>query len=385
MTVRRAAGSEDYFLELLASAVNQRETLLRKPNVSWEWIYKMADYHHVSNLIYYKIMWVDAKDAQKWKEKFSERYQLAIKLNTQYEKLEEELEKRFQEGHINVLFLGNGLYKPYYPYPEMRMPQSVKILVEKGKTVEAGKILRESGLQFQKKKEEKDRNQSYCLHDMRVEVMEELPFTDRLVRRWFRNFLSKVPRVQGKKYIHYMTMEILYLYLITDISRKYAEGEAELRDALDLWVLLKACGQDMIWKWIGKELESLGLEVFSEYFLYLIGGWFGKMQFSEESDVLHDMQTYFLSKGQKARAENEKFFPIIKNVADTYYRNLRKEEKKRDRQMKYPSVEYMRTAFPVLDMFPWLLPVFWIVRMVKRKEYVRKENTRNQKEEKEDD
>lgn len=385
MNGRGTAGCEEYLLELLASAVNQRETLFRRQNISWEQLYKTADYHHVSNLIYYKIMWEDARGLQRWKEKFKERYQLAIKLQEQYSKLEEKLAGQFQKRQVHVLFLGNGLFAPYYPYSEMRMPQTFRILVEKGRVKEAGEILEETGFHLEEKPSEKHSCRLYRMRDLKAEVMDRLPFVDKEAKSWFKNLVMQLPHEEEQKYIHCMNEEVLFLYLITDISQRYAEGEAELRDVLDLWVLLKACGQDMEWKSIWKEIGDLKLEVFTRYFLHLTGACFGNMQFTEEADVLRDMQAYLLTKGQEARRENEKLFPIIKSVADNYYRNLRKEEKRRERQMKYPSMEYMRTVFPILDTLPCLLPLCWVVRMAKTKEYVLRERAKERKKEKEEE
>ena len=78
---------EAYLIELVASTVNQQDPILGTEHPAWGWLYKMSDYHHVSNLVYYKIMWEDGRDARIWKEKFELRYREALRQQERYEAL----------------------------------------------------------------------------------------------------------------------------------------------------------------------------------------------------------------------------------------------------------------------------------------------------------
>ena len=93
------------------------------------------------------------------------------------------------------------------------------------------------------------------------------------------------------------------------------------------------------------------------------------------------MQTYILSKGAYGRRAGESVLPLIPGVVDSYYRDLRKEEKRKLREMRFPSLEYMAVSFPKLKKWPLLLPVYWIIRLVKKQKFRKKEQAEAGKDE----
>ncbi|HIW84836.1 MAG TPA: nucleotidyltransferase family protein [Candidatus Dorea gallistercoris] len=371
---------EAYLIELVASTVNQQDPILGTEHPAWGWLYKMSDYHHVSNLVYYKIMWEDGRDARIWKEKFELRYREALRQQERYEALRVRLEEELEQDQIHSIFLGEMLVLGYYPRPEMRMPETLQIQVERKHVFKARKILERIGFEAEKDKEGRETGVYTQIPDLKVEIREKLPFTAKETRVWFQDFPRILPRKTGRHYIHYLNGETLYIYLLCRLAEKYARGLAEIRDMVDLWLFLSKEGPGLKWKEIQEEVESLKLDLFSEYVIKLTGSWFGRMYFQEDMEFLEDMRTYIFSKGAEARKANEMILPLVKVVADNYYRDLEKEEKEKQRKWTFPSLDYMAASFPKLKKWPFLLPFYWWVRILRQRRFRRKQQEKQEKE-----
>lgn len=381
MSVQTDNAREEYLIELLASALNQREAILGRVRPSWGWIYKMSDYHHVSNLAYYKIMWVDDREARQWKEKFEDRYRNAMRQQEKNKELRRRIEEALEEAEVHAVFLGETTVLGYYPHPEMRMPEPVQVLVDKKRIAEARKVMGRLGLEESERQEETDGRLYVGFPGLRVELMDTLAFTEKKVRIWFEEFPKILPKPENRHYIHNMNEETQYIYFMCRIAEKYARGQIEIRDIVDLWLLVTAEGSKINWKEVRRELEKLDLEMFGEYIVKLAGKWFGRLYFRDDMDILSDIQTYIFTKGTEARRESELFLPLVKTVADNYHRDLKKEEKKKQREWSFPPLEYMKGTFPRLEKHPWLLPLYWMVRLARRRSFSRRNQTKEEEKE----
>lgn len=369
---------EAYLIELVASTINQQDPILGAGHPSWGWIYKMSDYHHVSNLVYYKIMWEDGRDARRWKEKFESRYRTALRLQGRYEALRAQVEEELERAQIHSLFLGETLILRYYPRPEMRMPEPLKILVEKKQADRAGSIVEGLGFEAELDREGKKTGIYSRIPELKIEITDRLSFTAKESRNWFRDYPRILPGKEGRLFIHQLNDETLYIYLLCRLAENYARGMAEIRDMVDLWLYLSREGPGLKWKEIQEQAESLKLDVFSEYVIKLAGSWFGRMYFQGDMEFLEEMRTYIFSKGTQARRVNEMILPLVRVVADNYYRDLEKEEKERQRKWRFPSRDYMAASFPRLEKWPFLLPFYWWVRILKQRKY--RKNAREKEE-----
>ena len=88
------------------------------------------------------------------------------------------------------------------------------------------------------------------------------------------------------------------------------------------------------------------------------------------------MQTYIISKGTLGRRESEDVLPLVTSVVDSYYRDLRKEERRRMREWRFPPIDYMVSSFPRLRKWPILLPVCWLIRLMKNRRFRKKRRAR---------
>lgn len=369
----REAHEEDYLLLLISCAVRQEEIPERqkKMHVDWGRVFQLAEFHHVTNLLHYKVLGMDGEQLGRWKTRIHEKYSENVKLQEEYRGLAAELEEKLEERKITGMIVGGNLLVPCYPMPEMRMNEPLQILVEKKKHKEIREIMAELGFEYESEKGEKRRKEMpMCFKQpfgARVEFIEELGFYGKSANKWFKGAPRIVDRKKGFKYVRELELNDQYIYLMCRIADRFARGTIEIRDVADLWVFLQCRRERLNWKTIEEEIERLGIELFHEYVSKLANKWFEKLQYKEDEDILEDVRRYIMSRGADARGENELLLPLSKKVADNYFRNIAKEEKDRERRWKFPNREYMEAVYPQLKKWPFLLPVFWVVRLMRTK------------------
>lgn len=309
----------EYVIEIVASIIEQRQSFLKSIFPSWEKIYKISDYHHVSNIVYYKIMWSDDSKIKNVRKKFEQRYQYCLQLHNRYEKLREILETELEKEKIDSLFLSDSIYLPYYKHKEMRMPQYIQVLISKDRLNDISKIMENMGFLKDEKQDSETNAVVYKKnYEIKIEFYEELDFEKPKVKRFFRGFLMNNPRKKNKNYIRQMNRESIYLYTICNIAQRYSQGNIELRDIVDLWVFLSSEWEYIRWRKVIPELDNMRLRKFSNYILKLVQRWFDRVDFTDDDTVLDNMEEYIMHKGEKSRKENEKILPLVKRLVDNY-------------------------------------------------------------------
>lgn len=255
-----------------------------------------------------------------------------------------------------------------YERSEYRIPGPIELFIEKGKIQETHKALIEIGFEKREvggKKGLSSESWYYRTGGIQAVVFEQFSFTTKKMNRYFSISPKDFPWKEKSRYIHRQDMEDFYICLISYITERYARGAIEIRDILDLWEYYLQCYEKVDWKDINKELKFLDIELFSDRIIKLAAIWFGGVEeFSAELNQLVSMEAYIISKGTEARAENEKILPLVKEVANVYERDLKREERKRVMALWFPERSYMEAIYPVLSKNGILLPFCWVMRLM---------------------
>lgn len=369
MSVQKSREYEtECLIELIAILLNKEPlpTWRREPN--WGKIYKIADYHHVSNTIYSLLLAMDGKQLSEWKGRFQERFQFAVIMQERYQIEGKRVLKELEKHRIHVLEARERLITYLYERKENRHPETLRFLVEKGKAEQIHKIMVE--LHYEKRERKGYRaaqgeNWYYHAGGVYIVFSEESHFTDKKMNRYFSIQPQKFPAKGRFSFLHEPDLEDLYLYQIAYMAEQFARGELEIRDLVDLWQYYLFCYERVDWKVLTKELKYLDLEYFSDLIIKLAAVWFGEItEYMQELPQLASMERYILSKGKEDRAENEEILPLIKVVADVYERDLKRERRREKRQLWLPPRDYMQAIYPVLTKTVLLLPLCWAHRIL---------------------
>lgn len=358
-------------LELLSAAVNKELRPEWQQEPDWGALYKLADYHHVGNAVYGMIMGSDDKRLMRWKGNFEERFRYCVIMHEKYRETEKLILKLLERAKVHCLDLEETVVSGCYEKKEHHYPKTIGFLVETGKRDEITEAMARLGLRLKEGKEgetEDAKEMHFSGHSgVSVTCYERLPFTNKKTMKYFSLPPQPFRKKKGHKFVHVQDVDDFYIYYIARLAEKFARGNLELRDMMDLWQYYQLCYEKMDWKTINKELKRLEMERFSDLIVKLAATWFGYFEgFDEDSIILVSMEEYIVSKGVEAREECETILPLVREVADNYARDLRREKRRELMQLWFPEKSYMEAMYPVLEKAGYLLPFCWIARLIGR-------------------
>lgn len=358
-------------MQLLSSLVNKDGAPKWRRKVDWGGVYKLSDYHNVANDVYNVIMGTQDQDYGPWKKKFEDRFHSAAAGEDRYAEAVKEAVRELDKRKVHSMVINDFLMRAYYPRPEMRALDAVDILVEPGKKKEVEAALK--ALDFMESKERVEMGWSYYkIPGVHIHIIERMGFTNKKMQNFFETPVKHYPRMEGYKYIHETEPEEFYLYTIGLCGERYARGKLEVRDVLDFWYYYLETYQEQDWDYIDKNLEKMSLDKFGEGLVKLAAFWFGRMNFPAQLELLGEMEEYILTKGIRGRKESEKLLPLIKEVADFYKRDIKKERRQQQLKWLFPSMDYMSTLFPILMKHPKLIRICWVARIFRSWSYTTK-------------
>lgn len=357
-------------LELLSAVVNNDSIPDLQNEPDWGKLYKLADYHHVANVLYGPVISMSAKGLLRWRSMFEERFHYTVIAQERYQNAEKEVTEALESAKIHIMELEETILRNCYDKREQRYPAPLRFLIEAGKSETLTQVMKK--LDFEEKAP-KSQNVNpgdrwfYKSSGIYIVFIEKIEFTNKKTTKYFSLPPKPFKTKKGSEYQHMQDANDFYLYYIALLAERYARGYAEIRDMLDLWQCYLRCYERLDWKEINKELKRLEIDWFGEMIVKLAAMWFGQVEdFGEDLDMLRAMETYITSKGTEAREENEQLLPLVKEVADIYARDLKREKRRELIELWFPDRDYMETIYPALEKSGYLLPICWIRRLTGR-------------------
>lgn len=355
---------ERYLLALLSAVINQKKSPIPARNVDWAAIYKLADFHRVANVAYYGLIGVEGVP-KVWRDYFFERYKECVAHLTPINQAEMLMVELMEECGIDGVVLEGGDLSSYYPVREMSSIEYLEILARPGAKEELAPMLED--LDFERKGKIGDRDSFYYkIPGVQMKIHEELYFSGRVMRRYFKRFLYELPLAEGYEHISEFPAEMHYIYLICRITDRYATGEIQIRDLMDYWLFCKKRSEKMDWEFIEKVLKGIIPNEFLIHINNLVELWFGQCNLEqEELDTYEAIESYVLTRGEEGIKISAKMLPLVRTVADSYRRNRKKEQMKKMILWIFPGYDYMVVLYPWMEKSRFLLPLGWGCRLTR--------------------
>lgn len=352
---------ERYLITLLAAVMNQKVPPEPMRQLSWEKMFRLADYHRIAHVIYYGIMGLSGNIPQNVRQRFFDRYLEAVYRPERLRDGEKQVRALMEIKGINCFILNYHDVVSCYPIEEMCCCDSIEI----GAVKKQERLIRETLLRmdFEERNTEERGHLYYRIPGMRVLYYDQSMFFSKHMRKYYRNLLRTLPFRKGFQYVRDMSPDDKYLFLMCRLTDFYARGDISLNQIVDFWMFYKKNAQSFSWPYIYGELEKFKIAEFAERLEYLTLRWFGSGAGIENVEVYDAMESYILTKGAEGREICSQFLPLIKTVADCYDRNRKAENLRKTIKWLFPDEEYMETLYPILETKEFLLPVYWIVRL----------------------
>lgn len=309
-------------------------------------IYSLAKAHDLSQFIAAALLDLDilpADESQKLKTTMFHTI-------WRYEKLNHELEQLcrvLEAAGTDYMPLKGSVIRKYYPEPWMRTSCDIDFLVREDKIDETAEVLmRELNYTLDDTK---------CCHHIsmyapngvHLEPHFNLHENDPLLDPVLDEVWDNSSAVDGHHYRQ--SPEFLMFHIIAHMAHHFKNGGCGIKPFIDLYLLEQKLEFD--WEQLMDFCTRAGLAQFYECVRQVIAVWFGEAQ---HTDVTKRIEEYVLSGGvygtkanvlavRRKQAETKLQF-ILKSIFMPYHK--------------------LKLKYPILVKYPWLSPVYQVVRWV---------------------
>ena len=373
-----------YFIRLVRFGASGGEGLPpEKPEeVSWRDILLLSEKHSLAALTYSALSRLEKKPDGETAEKWEHAYRVCVHADIQQEFAWEEIKERFSEQRIKFLPLKGILLKSLYPEPAFRSMGDLDILYEEKNFEKIKTLMRESGYEYRTESAGSNHQIFFRPPVTTVELHRALlndtsPFAEYYKDAWRRALPTAEP------FVCRLSREDEYIFLLIHGHKHFSGAGSGVRTVLDFWLYLKRYGKELDRKYIATELSraqeialrntdpetafnpfeeaasdmivetaaetEAPLEEFEKTLEREISLWF-----SAENPTLDETGVALLSDGVYGRIEK------------LWERKLQEKGKfKYFAERLFPPYKVMKQRFTLLEKLPFLLPFFWIWRLIR--------------------
>lgn len=189
-------------------------------------------------------------------------------------------------------------------------------------------------------------------------------------------------RINIRKGLHFvgsLSSEDFYVYTLAHLAHLYAAGGAGIRSVLDIWVLLKRLSLTLDREYIDHQLSQLNLQLFAFYMEEFAKIWFdGKLEDKDDNEIYNHISTHLFEnyRSQTFQKFSERMNELSKdNSAGKNQTTTKKTDTNKDnesaqgdnsiaKEKVFLPMREMKEKYPILDKMPFLLPIYWLIRIV---------------------
>ena len=264
------------------------------------------------------------------------------------------IQEAFCSNGIDFMPLKGTLLKYLYPHSEMRPMSDADILIRMEQYPTIRSIMKTLGFQEGK---ETHHELIWTKPQLYVELHKCLiPSYNQDYFAYYGDGWNLARESAERRHYYEMSDEDQMIYLFTHFAKHYRDGGIGILHMVDLWVFLRN-RPEMDQKYLRTELAKLQLCAFYDNIIQTIDAWFGDGAETQVTDFIAERMFQNGSWGtrtSRAIAEAAKASEASKS---TKWIRLR-----RIREVIFPSVDYMKYRYPILQKCPVFLPFTWVAR-----------------------
>lgn len=350
---------EKYLIQIIKYLLHSKEEhmVLETPEkeLDWEALVKIADRHNIGSLLYHVLpeipKTVHPQEALKDHMRNLAVRAAAMDIKQLAEK--EALVQAFEKQGLFCMPVKGCDTKTYYPRTEWRTMSDLDILYKPEQHKEVKELLLQLGY---------TNFESGLKHDhyskppfISVEMHRGLVAANTMTEDYYEDVWEKAHSREGYKYIYQMTMEEQYIYTMIHLMEHFKEGGVGIRFIMDIYVFSRR--EDMDRTYVENVFETLGLLEFARNIEKLSKRWFGTKNekgSKETEGIVDELETFIVNNGIYGQAAHARAIALEKKGRLGYIS-----------QVVFPNLNSMRSLYPWLGKRPYLLPVAWMIRMIR--------------------
>lgn len=335
----------EYLVYLLRCAVNGKKSEKVYEGVDWKKLVDLANQQQVYSMI------APIIDASLMPESFANELMLytqneLVRMLAMKSELDE-ISRKLNEKGIEYMLVKGSVLKKYYPQQKMRQMSDVDILYKAERQDELISYMKKKGYRLKTSEANSDdffKPPFYTFEFHRSIFDERDAFSPDF------NLWERATKDENKTSEYHISTEDLIIYSLCHMYDHYCQSGCGIRFVCDIYVLLKS-KEDFDWSYINSKLEEFGFADFCNTAITLAKALFKNESAGKSEQALLD---YILSGGVygKSRSLDEVISSDFNGSKFKYFMSR-----------AFPSKKIMKGNFPVLRKYPFLLPIYYAVRV----------------------
>ena len=346
--------SQKYFLELLSSAINDTEIMPPSKSVNLKAAFAFAYKHKMLAAIYEKALVtgiIDENDAEF--SGYKNNYVLSKTRDVRQLIAKDEVIEILNENGIRVMLLKGLVIKDLYPQTYYRQMTDLDILIDNENREKARLLLKSIGYEDLEITKGEKRHFS-MLKKPAVNIEIHLSLFENEWNTAFADVWENAKQID--KNLYAMSNEDLIFHNIMHSVEHFLSGGIGVRAVTDFYLLKKAYPDALLNKSFTSRLKEYGLFDFYTVINDISDVWFGGLPDKPQNETA---EKFLISSNT---------FGTDKDAASQYAVNLVGESNNRFviiLKLLFPSYKDMCHRFGILKRVNILLPVCWIIRIIR--------------------
>ncbi len=345
-----------YLIRLIRAVLNGTVPERKPETVTMKQLFGAARKHNLECIAYDGAIQVAEEKDREVMEHWAKQSRIVALQGIMQEEEGKMLFQKLPEEGIRVLPMKGYILKSIYPRPEYRQMVDLDILIDCENREKAGYVMQKLGYQF----EGSDSDDTVDHYQKKPWINVELhtymiPFQYKSHEK-YRNIWEKCKQSEQ---IYSMNWDDYYVFMIEHFAKHFYYSGSGIRFLVDIYIFLEQKAGFLDQKYLQQQFQERGLEEFRKKMEKMAYNWFGReyavgKSLEEKtimlSSVFGSMEQFYENMQNKAEKECaiSWLMPVI------YIR-----------KRVFLGYHEMCGAYPYLRKYPFLLPLTWILRIVK--------------------
>ncbi len=341
-----------YLTSLIGSSINN--TAPEKPfeGINWESLYKLADFHNVSVLIFPVV------SAMNLPEEVMKKFYYDNKLLIARE-ARQEIESQYIFGLLNqndikFIKLKGIVMKNLYPMPYMRTSSDIDIFMSSEDRLRARAIMAKAGYTLD---EDIDYNDAYSKDNFYIYELHSSIVTSKspYVSLFSDPFSTAHKDADGTNYV--LNPTYFYIHMIVHLLNHFLSGGCSIRQLCDLYIYEKF-HKDFNAEKVREIIKDYNLTDFMDNVRELTFALFEGKELNSEQNQIAD---FIFKSGEYGNGTLKRISWLADDKASDWTFG---KKCKYFLSLWFPNVDTMKKRYPFVEKAPFLLPFYWVRRIL---------------------
>ena len=348
-----------YLIAVLRAVLRREKAPALPDGLQWNDVYEMAKFQQLDAMAYAGVasrLQGETELAARWKKSAD---QGMVQTLTQMSE-QPRLLSAFSAAGLRVLPVKGSAVRAAYPRPNFRQMGDIDLIIPQAQLAQTEQLLQSLGYQTKPGMEEETEIDGDLPPFLHVEIHEALLKTDDPNAAYYDDIWQRVEADEALPGVFHLRTEDEYLYQLLHFIQHYETAGVGIRQVLDIFLFRKMYDSQMDAAYLDRETEKLNIRAMRERVERLAAYWFGDASGTPD-EAMQELETFCFLSG---------IYGGYLSHLICLARRTQKAQTGFGWKAKYllhrlfPPFDNLCLRYPHLKQAPWLLPFYWVARLV---------------------